>query len=70
MAMAFIASKQRPAGTSAGTLARLRKRVLAGLLSHCRAPDPGVKPPGLHVSSRGWKRNSAYLMSLYESQRQ
>ena len=47
-----------------------RKRVLAGLLSHCRAPDPGVKPPGLHVSSRGWKRNSAYLMSLYESQRQ
>jgi hypothetical protein len=70
MAMAFIAGKQSPAGASAGTIARLGRRVLIGLISRCRAPDPGIKPPGLHVSNRGWKRNSAYLMSLYDGQRQ
>lgn len=42
------------------------RRIVAGLRDTFRGPDVGQKPPGLRVSERAWRRNSALLLSIYE----
>lgn len=69
MAMTFTAIKQRPAMTAGAGLASIGRRVLTCLIGNCRVPDAGAPPHGLHISRRGWKRNSALVMSLYEQRR-
>jgi hypothetical protein len=69
MSMAFTAIKQRPAMTADAGFASLGRRMLSCLIGNCRAPDTGVPPHGMHISRRGWKRNSALVMSLYEQRR-
>ena len=57
---------QRPANVLSDELPRISLPRLRKWLKHFRVPSAGVPPHGLHVSSRGWKRNSALLMSLYD----
>lgn len=43
------------------------RSILDGLRSMLRMPPPGKRPAGLYVTHRGWCRNSALVMSLYET---
>lgn len=68
MAMAFSAQNHSLANAPTPVRARFAWRVLASLGNGLQAPYAGSKPRELRVSQRGWKRNSALLMSLHERQ--
>lgn len=66
MAMAFGANKQTLTVAPAPVLARFGRRLLAGLREGFTAPEIVSPPRGVRVSERGWKRNSALVMSFYD----
>lgn len=44
----------------------LGRCVWAWLRAACQRPGMAAKPPGLPISERAWRRNSAFILSLYE----
>jgi hypothetical protein len=54
------------ASLNAPSLRGQGRRIMGSLRDAFRAPEVGEKPPGLRVSDRAWRRNSALLLSLYE----
>lgn len=54
-----------PAGWTLSGLFAARRPMLRRWLEACRGPDAGEKPHGLRIPDRGWRRNSALIMSLH-----
>lgn len=69
MAIAYGTQKYSLAQASTPVLARFTWRMVAALSIGLKGPDSGIRPQGMKVSQRGWRRNSALLMALHQCPR-
>ena len=69
MTKAFIANTHYPVELPLAALGRLGRFFVDVVVNAWTPPDVGEPPLGFFVSRRGWKRNSALVLSLYEHDR-
>lgn len=70
MTIAISAAVQATSEANSSERKRRFGRLLGSLRDYCCPPNVGAQPIDLYVSRRGWKRNSAFLMSLQEARQE